>query len=185
MDLDRKNKTHWLGRLQVLCTMIMNGELNYLKDPSEAMLSRLWYFQFPNRFRGENNEDKGRRDKIKAELPGVLNWAARGLGRLIRNNWRLTSNPGSEQLREQFRIVSAPVAAWCDENLVVKPDDKSRFVSGDVMRAAFDTWRTQHGLKEISVQEFNSQFRLKYPFAKYKQSGQTGPYGYRGFTMKT
>ncbi len=46
-DIDRKNRSRYSGQIQALFTLALNGELDYLHDPSSALLSRLHYFSFP------------------------------------------------------------------------------------------------------------------------------------------
>ena len=60
--------------------------------------------------------DKMLRSKISAsELPGVLNWAVRGLQRLARNDGHLTENPSSDAVTEQFLQEGNSVFAYLNE----------------------------------------------------------------------
>ncbi len=63
--------------------VVHSNELPQLQDPTEGMWDRLIAMPFEVRIRGTANDDKGRADKLKAELPGIFNWAVRGLKRLL------------------------------------------------------------------------------------------------------
>ena len=42
----------------------------------------------------ENQVDQNLKQKLREELPGILNWAVNGLARLQNNNWKMMEAPG-------------------------------------------------------------------------------------------
>ena len=72
LTIDRKFLPAWTGRLGVRF-LIMTNELPRLADASGALASRFIVLMMQNSFYGR--EDRGLKNRLLIELPGILNWA--------------------------------------------------------------------------------------------------------------
>jgi len=81
-------------------------------DQSRAFFSRWLIIGFPNKFEGENC-DPAILSKLTTddELSGLLNWALRGLQRLVKNG-DFTNSPTAEETQELYEQMSDPVTAF-------------------------------------------------------------------------
>src|SRR5229473_123910 len=79
IDVDRKNKDIWTGRLGARF-IVLSNEVPQLEDASAAIADRFIIIPLSNSFLGR--EDTGLFEKLRPELPGILNWALDGLDRL-------------------------------------------------------------------------------------------------------
>jgi putative DNA primase/helicase len=94
---------HWFG----------TNHLPQTRDFSDALFRRAIVINFNNKFEGENR-DVHLLDKLKAELPGILNIALAGLQRLIENK-AFTECASSADIARQWRMEADQVAQFVDE----------------------------------------------------------------------
>ncbi len=105
------------------------NELPQLTDLSPGMISRIIIVPF-NRTFSDAEQDKGIKEKLMAELPGIFNWALAGLERLHKNGKFTEPKAGAEAL-EGVQHDSSSVAQWADSYLV--PADDKAFVTANEM----------------------------------------------------
>jgi P4 family phage/plasmid primase-like protien len=131
IEIDRKNRPSWTGRLPTRITLISN-ELPTFLDQSGALASRFLLLRFTESFLGK--EDKQLDAKLHAELPGILLWAIEGWKRLRARGHFLQPKSG-QGLIDQFRDYSSPVGAFVREMCEVK--------AGNVIQRSdlFQAWR--------------------------------------------
>ncbi len=92
------------------------------EDESTAFHRRMTILSFPNTFAGEKaNPDLLAVLTTDAELSGVLNWAVKGLRRLLRQG-EITDAPTVEEARRDYVRRSDPVAAFVDDRVLVDPE---------------------------------------------------------------
>ena len=116
IDIPRKNKTDWSGKLPTRLMLISN-ELPKFMDQSGALASRLLLFRFSESFLGR--EDKTLDAKLKAELPGILLWAIDGWEHLRERGFFIQPKSGQE-LIDQVRDFSSPVGVFVREKCEIK-----------------------------------------------------------------
>lgn len=116
IEIDRKNRTSWSGKLPTRLMLISN-ELPTFLDQSGALASRFLLFRFAESFLGR--EDKQLDAKLEAELPGILLWAIEGWKRLRDRGHFLQPESGQGML-DQFRDLASPVGAFVREKCEVK-----------------------------------------------------------------
>lgn len=128
-------------------------------DTSYGLFRRIFILPFNERFEGEN-ADVQLVEKIKKELPGVLNWALAGLKRLRENNYRFTKCTEIEEAVDQyqretnflFEFMKTRLSSGNYENRVGKKEFLEKF----------DYWCRQNGYPWVDkndLQRFWSQFR--------------------------
>lgn len=91
-----------------------------VKDTSDAIWRRLQLIEFKRKFEGDQ-KDIHLSTKLRAELPGILNWALAGLKRL-RLRGRLPESKAVKTAIADYRRETNQVAQWLDE--CVKVDGK-------------------------------------------------------------
>jgi putative DNA primase/helicase len=111
LTIDRKYKDYWTGKLACRFLMLTN-ELPRFVDASGALASRFVILTITQSFLGK--EDLDLKDKLGAELPGILNWAIDGLLRL-RKRGRFEVPQSSHDAIQQMADLSSPVAAFVRE----------------------------------------------------------------------
>ena len=146
--IDRKHKEHWTGPLPCKLLLISN-EMPKIKDTSGALASRLIVFLTRISFYGHEDPNLFR-DKIKPELPGILNWSLEGLHR-VRARGSLAETSSSMQAREDLAREGSPVLAFVHECLTLDP---SASVSKDILYSAYVDYAEHNGLPITSKDWF-------------------------------
>jgi putative DNA primase/helicase len=137
--IPRKNREDWNGRLRTRFTLISN-ELPRLTDMSGALPSRMIVLRFTRSFLGR--EDKDLERKLKAELPGILNWAIAGWRRL-RDRGRFVQPQSAVDLVEQMENLSSPVGEFVKDCCVVGAAHE--IITHDLYEG-WKRWCQRHGL---------------------------------------
>jgi P4 family phage/plasmid primase-like protien len=115
VSVNRKGKSYWTGRLAVRF-LILGNELPRFNEDSPALARRFVPLVMTKSFLGR--EDRGLADRLRAELPGILNWAIAGWRRLqARGHFVLP--PASEEavlaIQERSSAIVSFLTECCDE----------------------------------------------------------------------
>ena len=116
-DVNRKNKKVWRGRLGVRFVAASNDTPS-LADASGALAGRMLTITMGKSFLGK--EDPGLRDTIRAEMPGVLQWALGGLKKLTAAG-RFVEPESSENAREEVRQAGNPTYLFIEDECLIGP----------------------------------------------------------------
>ncbi|MBY0588748.1 DUF3854 domain-containing protein [bacterium] len=146
LTVDRKNLPPITTRLPtrlVLCT----NELPRLQDSSGALTSRFIVLQMKNSFIGK--EDLRLESKLKAELPGILNWAIKGWQYLQQLGHFIQPESGKEAVRE-LEDLGSPISAFVRECCEVRPGVT---VSVNVLFEAWREWCKENGRDHAGTQQ--------------------------------
>lgn len=81
INVQRKGVEPWTANATAHCVFASNN-LPILTDRSNGVWDRMRIIPFNVKFRGTDRQDLYLFDKLKEELPGILNWALRGLVKL-------------------------------------------------------------------------------------------------------
>ncbi|WP_372364895.1 phage/plasmid primase, P4 family [Candidatus Uabimicrobium sp. HlEnr_7] len=93
---EKKGKDRYEFTPEFKLAFAANGLLNVSRE-DEAFWRRLDIFVFKKIFQKEE-QDGNLREKIDAELSGILNWAIEGLHRVVRNDWKFSPCPEVENI---------------------------------------------------------------------------------------
>lgn len=146
--LDRKNKSHWTGRLPCKLLLISN-ERPRIRDKSGAVASRM--INFTTRVSFYDREDRHLfRDKLRPELPGIALWALEGLRR-VRERGHLAEPKSSVEYRDQMARDGSPVLAFVKECLTLDAEAK---VCKDELHGAFLDWAAACGQRPLAKNIF-------------------------------
>jgi P4 family phage/plasmid primase-like protien len=109
-------------------------------DRSDAVFNRVIIINMNNRI-PDNKRDPRLLDKLKAELPGIFNWALAGLKRL-RSQGHFTQAEQSVKAREEYKAENDTEGAFAEDCLEFDPNYK---VSGQALYDAYNTWCKRNG----------------------------------------
>ena len=88
------------------------------RDTTPGFMRRMCFIDFPCKFEGEK-ADTELENKLKAELPGIFNWAYEGYKRL-REQKKFTETPEQKEMMEEFKQITNPIEAFVQECLIGK-----------------------------------------------------------------
>jgi len=112
-DIERKYKEDWHGILQIRM-MILTNVLPDFKDESGAIATRFVILQTKNSYLGKEDNKLG--EKLRAELSGILNWALKGLPRLMDRGRFLEPGDGAlkRELASKASVIHSFVSDCCE-----------------------------------------------------------------------
>jgi putative DNA primase/helicase len=137
--------------------MILSNDLPALWDASGAMASRLILIPFPNSFLGK--EDIFLEQKLRAELPGILNWAVAGY-RSLNKRGHFQQPEKSKELLEEIKKLGSPVLAFVAECYTTGP---GKMIRKDVLYSAYKIWCEDEGIKPWDKRWFGRNLRSAVP----------------------
>jgi putative DNA primase/helicase len=117
ITIDRKFLTGWTGRLGVRF-LVMTNELPRLADASGALASRFVVLTMERSFFGK--EDRGLRNRLIGELPGILNWALAGYRGLRERGYFMQPESAADAIAE-LEALGSPVSAFVKARCAVAP----------------------------------------------------------------
>lgn len=128
-----------------------------IKDTSDSMWRRMRLLPFYRKFE-DKAADVDLIDKLKTELPGILNWAIKGLVRLTNNN-AFTSSVAAENAKAQYREESNPVARWVN-TMTVKTAHPATLAGA--LFENYNRWSREQNERPITSNQFSRDLgRLK------------------------
>ncbi len=138
-DIDRKYRDPLTSVRLPTRFVVSCNELAHFTDPSGALAARQSIIPFFNSYLGR--EDRSLERRLRAELPGIVNWAIVGLARL-RAVGRLNIPSRSQSIHDNFKRLSSPTAAFVDDCLELHPTFSE--ATAEVF-AAWVGWCKTHG----------------------------------------
>ncbi len=181
ITIDRKYARAWTGQLGSKF-LILSNELPRLADASAALPGRFILLVLTESFYGR--EDPGLTGKLLGELPGILNWAIAGWGRL-RDVGHFKQPQSARQAMEQLEDLASPVGAFLRERCEIGPLHTAKV--SDVF-SAWAEWCTAQGREHIgTVQSFGRDLRAAVPGLKTAQprEGDARTRSYQGLRLKS
>ena len=139
VTVDRKNREAVTCRLPVRFVVLAN-EVPDLSDGSAAVASRFVVLRTTRGHLGA--EDLGLKDRLAAELPGVLLWALDGWRRL-RDRGRFVQPASGEEALDDVRALASPVREFAAECCAAGP---GRSVPCQMLYDAWRRWCAARGV---------------------------------------
>lgn len=118
-DIARKYKSTLTGYSLPVRFTLFSNLLPRFKDTSAAFLSRCVFLRMPNSYLGR--EDLTLKDRLIAELPGILNWAIAGRRRLDEAKHFYQPEMAMSLVNEMRSIIS-PVLEFVQSTCVTGPE---------------------------------------------------------------
>ncbi len=171
---------------KAICKLLFAlNNLPYSKDKSHGFLRRLVILPFNKTF-GSKDADVHLPEKLKAELPGILNFALEGLKRLRKNKYQFTQSSAVDQAVQEYADTLNPVRIFADD--MIEAGESHDSISYKDLRSKFLSWADQSGYasnySEIKFAD-NLKGVLKekgIPFDLFK--GSQGKRGLKGIRWK-
>jgi putative DNA primase/helicase len=138
LTIDRKYLAAWTGRLQTRF-LILSNELPQLADASGALVSRLIVLVLTESFLGR--EDQGLTDRLRPEMPGILNWSVDGWRRLTERG-HFVQPPSALEAVNQLEDLASPVGAFVRD--CCETGAEFQIEVGQLFRA-WSNWCGEHG----------------------------------------
>lgn len=123
--------------------------------------------------------------ELKAEMPGILNWALNGLDILLDNNY-IPDCEASNKVFEQYQNEADSVYSWASDN--VKFDDKMLFIKSKDLYAKYRLDLVDTGRKAVSdivfFRRFKKYVREKLPNAEETRDSTQEHRGYKSISYR-
>lgn len=142
-----------------------------IDDTNKAIWNRLRLLPFAVTI-PKAEQDPTLADRLRLELPGILNWALAGCLR-----WQaegMTTPAAVKAANDAYRLESDDVGRWLSECCVVDPQ------ATVVSRQAQDSYRAFIGADKVNPKEFAAELRERGFRDKHAKAGTT----WRGFRLK-
>jgi putative DNA primase/helicase len=146
LTIDRKHKEPITAKLNSRF-VILSNELPRLGDASGALAGRLILLRLTHSWYGQ--EDHHLFDRLRGELPGILNWAIEGWKRL-RDRGRFLQPASGRELMRDMEDLASPIGRFVRERCVV--EDGARVEKGELF-GEWKRWCDEHGRKEPGTDE--------------------------------
>jgi putative DNA primase/helicase len=178
LTVNRKYKPQWTGTLPSRF-MLLSNELPQLGDASAAIAGRFVTLLLEKSWLGK--EDRTLEPEMRSELPGILNWALKGLERLEENG-EFTRPAGADDAYRALVDLASPVQAFIRDCCMVAPDLQ---VSVTDFYQAWKRWAEDSGHARRSKQTLGRDLRAALPLIRIAQlrDGDDRERAYRGIGL--
>ena len=119
----------------------------HTRDFSEALFRRATILQF-NRAFAKSEQDPQLKDKLQAELSGILNMSLTAYARALVGGF--TEPQSSEDAKKEWRLEADQVALFVDATCQLDPDAMTP--TGDVFQA-YRSWAADNGINKTMSQK--------------------------------
>ncbi|MFB7762631.1 DNA primase family protein [Streptomyces xiamenensis] len=147
IDIDRKYREQWTGKLPTRL-MLLSNELPHFGDSSGVIARRFIVLSMTVSWLGK--EDPTLFDRLKAEMPGILNWALDGLAQLEAAG-RITEPASSREAVSTMQDTASPTSAFIRERCTTGP---ACTVPVDALWAVWREWAEDNGVRPGTKQLF-------------------------------
>ena len=187
VSVNRKHLPPLSVRVPMRIVLIANQLPKFL-DESGALAARMLMLEFGTSFRGR--EDRELRSKLKAELPGIANWALEGLRRLRANGNRFTVGKKGKAAAVDANMAQSPALRFARDCLNVTGGKE--YTDPDLVFKRYRDWAIEE--EHLNPREIQNRtdFKasllaaLKTKGARYGQlrlAGKKPPRGWWGLSM--
>lgn len=171
-NINRKNLPFLQNvRLSTRFVLTVN-ELPHFSDVSGALVSRLVVIPFKRSF--ADSMDRELEGKLKAEAPGIFNWALHGLYRLRRDGFIEPS--ASNEVLDTYGRITSPVSAFLEDCCEIGPE---RSVLTSTLYEAWKRWCAANGHTAGSDARFGERLRASDPTISRRRPNIEGKRIYR------
>jgi putative DNA primase/helicase len=175
MNFERKFKDP-VSALPTARLIIGTNSLPKFEDRSSGIWRRMILLPFQVVIPA-HERDRKLAEKLKEELPGILNWSLEGLRRL-RAQEHFTEPKICKERLQEYRTESNPARLFLTENYAEQEGGSE--LCGDAFRR-YTAFCKAHGYDSLTDAEFGKEVRRVFPAAEKKRDSTNGrPYRYHG-----
>ncbi|BFH67381.1 hypothetical protein J27TS7_16360 [Paenibacillus dendritiformis] len=155
VNVEQKFKASFNTRLFAKTIVLLNSMMDS-NDLTNGYFRRLQIIPFNKIYRelrageapieGVSYMDKSLLDKLLTELPGILNFAMKGLARLIDNNFNLTESKVCEKALEDYKVSQNPLPEYFKARVFWAGGEQT--LRSDFKRD-FSRWADNNGLDNV------------------------------------
>ena len=151
-------------------------------DKTFAYMRRVVLIPFLARFVSEPDKAQKRekklnpniKEKLLQELPGIFNWAMRGLKRLIKNKYQFTKSKVAQKVLGAYAREVNPICSFINDAITA---NKKSEITQDRLYATYTVWAKKNGERVESKRSFLKDLRrnlheAKIPFGERKSNGK-------------
>lgn len=106
--------------------VVFTNTLPLIRDLSDAVFNRLLIIEF-NNVVPESKQDKNLFEKLKEEMPGIVQWAINGAIKLHQAEGIFIEPESSKELLDEYRRKQNPVHEWSEQRLNYRDGAITRF----------------------------------------------------------
>jgi len=154
--------------------MIATNDLPRFHDKSNAIWRRILPLPFLKEVKVEH-QIKDLADKLKKELPGILNWALEGMSELNKIGGFIEPE-ASKRIREEYRKDSDPARTFLLE--CCEWTENGYSTPFDELYSIYFQWCKNNGCQPMNNRFFGRSVHRVYPKAKRKRNGGRGNQAY-------
>ena len=166
LTVDRKYRDPWTGQLPTRFVIVSN-ELPRFGDASEAIANRFVVLALTKSWLGK--EDRQLEPAVKAELPGIFNWALDGLDHLAKDD-RFTEPESSKDAVIALADLVSPVAAFVRHRCDRGPYE----IACKALYEDWKRWAEDNGHRGGSIQTFGRDLRAVIPALRNRRPREDG-----------
>ena len=157
IDLERKGKQSFQGRLFVRIMGFGNGSLAALYDRSDGFYRRQIALQVKNKDQ-DRIDDTKLGDKLIEEAEGIALWMLEGLHRLIRNDYKFTISSRTARNMDDIRKSDNNMMEFYESEGYIR-FDKSCHATTKRIYGAYVQWCQENVEKPLAEKTFTQQLR--------------------------
>ena len=137
----------------------------HTRDKSHGFFRRFDTVRFPRVFK-PSEQDFDLEKTLLEELPGIFNWALKGLRRLESNDWIMTPSSSMEEAHSEFKRGLNPLHDFVDEKCSFGPDNS---VKAEDFRQYYFQWSRDNRHRALPATTLGKELlRLKPQIEKHR-----------------
>jgi len=162
---------------QATAKLIMScNELPYIPETNMAIRNRLLLVEFNKTYSQEiGNIDYALKDRLRAELPGILNILIKGYQRLEKQGG-FTYSKALEAANEEYMVSNNPVLSWFKTSgeIIEKPlNGRCTVVTTQDAFEAYSQWALSKGEKALNYRSFSQKFPSAFSMPRERHTRRT------------
>jgi P4 family phage/plasmid primase-like protien len=171
MTVERKHQPPFQMKPTARLTFASNV-LPRFKDRSSGLWRRMTPIPFNVQILNPAEQDKRLVSsewwKSSGELPGIMNWAIRGLLRLHKQG-HFSKPKVSERLLTEFQAEANPAATFLEEHCSVRPEG---LVPSIELYRRYSEWMKEQNNRPLGSAQFTREVKKKFPHASLSQNAK-------------
>ena len=155
INVTRKYKEDMTCRFSTKLIMLVNN-LPTTGDVSYGFFRKIIILPFKVRF--EETQDVDLVDKLKQEIPGILNWALVGLKRLQAQKYQFSRCDAIDQIMQDYANNLNPTKEFFDDLYVAQPNGR---IKKSEIYSDYQYWASENGVEVVTLPIFWRLLKIK------------------------